>query len=195
MARIVQFLDQPTRYGLVSRILHWGMALLFTWQFASMAVKLIVGRHPVTAFMVGSHAGIGTILFALILLRGAWGLFNLRRRPRQQRGLVGRAAHLGHLALYALMFIVPSLALLRQFGSGRPFSPFGMPLMSASERVDSLMAPANAAHGLLAWTLLALVAGHVAMVLVHQFIWRDGLWARMGWGRRAAALPKTAGQR
>ena len=27
------WLDTPARYGRISRWLHWGMALLFAWQF------------------------------------------------------------------------------------------------------------------------------------------------------------------
>lgn len=180
--------DTPARYGLVSRLLHWGMALLFLWQFAGMAVRLTVGRSPVTAFMVGSHVSIGSLLFLLVLARGAWSLLNLRRRPRHAAGLAGQAARLGHLALYGLMLAVPALALLRHYGSGRAFAPFGLPLLPGGrERIDALMAPADLAHGLLAWALLAAVAGHVVMVLVHQRLWRDGTWARMG--GRAASRP------
>ena len=41
------------------------------------------------------------------------------------------------------------------------------------------MAPANLSHGVIAWTLLAVVAGHVAMVALHHFFWRDTTLARM----------------
>ncbi|EHM03050.1 Nickel-dependent hydrogenase B-type cytochrome subunit [Acetobacteraceae bacterium AT-5844] len=186
-------MDTPQRYGLVSRALHWGMAALFAWQFTGMAVRILVGRHPVTAFMVGSHAGMGTLLLILVLLRGAWGLANARRRPPRDVGLIGRLAQLGHLALYALMFIVPSLALMRAYGSGRAFAPFGIPLFPGFEGgpVSWMTAPANAAHGLLAWTLLALVAGHVAMVIVHRVIWRDDVLHRMA-GRAPKQAPSPA---
>jgi cytochrome b561 len=175
------WLDTPQRYGLVSRALHWGMAALFLWQFAGMAVRITVGRHPVTAFMVGSHSGIGFLLLCLVLLRGAWGLANARRRPGHAPGLVGRLATLGHLALYALMLVVPSLALLRAYGSGRAFAPFGIPVFPGFEGgpIGWMTAPGHAAHGLLAWTLLALVAGHVAMVIVHRRLWRDDVLHRM----------------
>jgi cytochrome b561 len=176
-----QWLDTPQRYGLISRALHWGMAALFIWQFTGMGVRILVGRHPVTAFMVGSHTGIGTLLMVLLLLRGAWGLANAQRRPPHGGGLVGRLARLGHLALYAMMFIVPCLGLLRAYGSGRAFSPFGIPLFPGFQGgpITWMTAPGNAAHGLLAWTLLALVAGHVAMVIVHRLIWRDDVLNRM----------------
>lgn len=173
--------DTPDRYGLVSRALHWGMAALFAWQFAGMLVRLTVGRAPITAFMVGSHASIGTLLFLLLLARAGWALVNRRRRPGHPRGVLGRAALLGHLALYAAMLVVPVLALLRAYGSGRPFAVFGLPLLPGGrERIEALMAPANLLHGNLAWLLLALVGGHVAMVALHRWRWRDDVWARMG---------------
>ncbi|MHB0704259.1 cytochrome b [Roseomonas mucosa] len=194
--RTLPWLDTPARYGLVSRALHWGMALLFAWQFAGMVVKVTAGRTPLTAFLVGTHASVGALLFLLILLRGAWGLYNLRRRPPHEPGPLGLAARLGHLALYALMLAVPALALLRQYGSGRAFAPFGIPLWPASgERIEALVAPANTAHGLLAWTLLALIGGHIAMVLLHRFLWRDGVLARMaGRARGAHPAPVSPGQ-
>lgn len=188
--------DTPQRYGLVSRALHWGMAAVFAWQFAGMAVKILVGRHPVTAFMVGSHASVGTLLMLLVLLRGAWGLANARRRPRHAPGLMGRLATAGHLLLYALMLVVPSLALLRAAGSGRGLAFFGIPVFAPFEGgpVGWMVAPASAAHGLLAWTLLALVAGHVLMVVVHRWLWRDDVLQRMA-GRLPAGASNVQQQR
>lgn len=42
-----------------------------------------------------------------------------------------------------------------------------------------MMAPANALHSVLAWTLLVLIIGHVSMVLIHHYHWRDGTVSRM----------------
>lgn len=174
-----RWLDSPERYGWVSQALHWGMAALFAWQFTGMVLRLLLGRTPVTAVMVGSHAPVGTLLLGLVLLRLLWAWGNRHRRPPRERTPAGRAAWLGHAALYLLMIVIPLLALLRQYGSGRAFAPFGVPLMAASDKLPWLMAPADAVHGLLAWLLLALVAGHVLMVLVHQYVWRDGIAGRM----------------
>ena len=116
----------------------------------------------------------------LVLLRGAWGLANARQRPPHGEGWLGRAAAAGHGALYLLMVVVPLLALVRAYGSGRAFTWFNtLPLWGAGPKNEALMVPANAAHGLLAWTLLALVAGHVAMVLLHRWWWRDQVAQRM----------------
>lgn len=123
--------DSPDRYGRITRILHWIMAALLAWQFLSMACKLILGRTPLTAFMVGSHAQVGTLLMLLIMLRAIWALCNRRRRPSYEQSLIGRYARSGHILLYALMFVVPALALLRQYGSDRPLVVFGLRVMQA----------------------------------------------------------------
>lgn len=125
--------DTPARYGRVTRLLHWTIAALILWQFLGMAIKLALGRGPVSGFFVGLHQPVGAVLFALIVLRVAWALLNRRRRPDHGAGLVGTAARLGHLALYALMLAVPSLALLRAWGAERAFQPFGVRIFAARE--------------------------------------------------------------
>jgi len=176
----MQWRDTPDRFGLVTRLIHWTMAGLILWQLTGMALRALLGRQPVVGFFVGLHQPLGGVIFLLILLRIFWALSNSPARPRHQPGLVGRAAALGHLALYALMLVVPLLGLLRAWGSPRGYAPWGFEIFAPrAEPVDWAMAPANLAHGPLAWTLAALTAGHVAMVLIHVFVWRDGIQRRM----------------
>ncbi|MFC0218484.1 cytochrome b561 [Pseudochelatococcus lubricantis] len=192
----MEWRDTREKYGLVSRILHWVMAGLLLWQFTGMAARVAFGRAPLVSLFVGTHAPLGALLFVLIVARLLWGLANRERRPAYEPGLLGLLAKAGHLALYALMFIVPALALMRAYGSGRGFQPFGIPLFPATgEQIAWLMAPANALHGVLAWVLLSLIAGHVGMVLVHRFVWRDDVASRMipGRGARVRAAASAAG--
>jgi len=177
--------DTTERYGLVSRGLHWGMALLFAWHFLGASCRALLGRDSALASFVfsGTHRQMGTLLFVLIVLRLLWVLVERHHRPGYTPNTLGWLARLGHWAMYALLLIVPSLGLLRQYGSGRGFAPFGIPLMAdTGVRVEWMMAPANAVHGLLGWTLLLLIFGHIVMALVHHFHMRDGMLWRM-WGR------------
>lgn len=172
--------DSPARYGVVTQILHWSMAALFAWQFAGMIVKITVGRSPLTAFLVGTHGSVGALLLLLVAVRGLWGWYNLGRRPAYATGFMGRAAVAGHLGLYGLMVGVPALALLRQYGSDKPFRFFGVELLPGQpEKIEWMMAPANLLHGVAGWVLLALIVGHILMVVVHQYVWKDGLARRM----------------
>lgn len=172
--------DTRERYGTVSRLFHWGIALLLAWQFGGMIYKEVVGRSPFTAFWVGSHVSIGTLLLVLILGRLWWALAHRRSRPPYPDGLVGRAAKAGHVLLYALMAVIPSLAFLRMLGGERPISLFGVLLRGPrQEEIEWMVAPANLLHGKLAWVLLVLIVGHIAMALLHRFVWRDDTLSRM----------------
>ncbi|AWN36217.1 cytochrome b [Methylobacterium radiodurans] len=173
------WLDTPQRYGRISRAFHWLMALLFAWQFAGALLYVGIGDTALTRFVGGSHFTLGFTLFVLVWLRGAWGMANLKRRPAHA-GRSGRTVKLGHGLIYALMIAVPSLALLRQYGSGKPFSPYGIPLMPGREtKIEWMMVPADLLHYWLGFTLLAVVLGHTAMAFVHRRLQKEDVLARM----------------
>lgn len=175
-----RWLDTPLRYGLATRLLHWTIALLMAWQYAGMLIKITLGRHPLTAFMVGTHKPIGTILMLLIAVRAIWAFTQWRNRPAHPPTWVGKAATAGHALIYALMIYIPAVALLREYGGTRAFAPWGVPLFGErAQEIAWMLAPANATHAVLAWTLLAVILGHVAMVVLHHWWWRDDTLAKM----------------
>lgn len=172
--------DDRTRYGLLSRVFHWAVAALILWQLLGMGLRLAFGRQPFVSFFVSLHQPIGALLFVLIVLRTSWWFLNRRNRPDHGAGLLGRAAGAGHGLIYVLMLAVPSLGLLRAYGSGRGFAPFGLPVFPArDEPVAWMVEAANLLHGELAWVLAVVILGHVIMVGLHEAMWRDGTLDRM----------------
>ena len=91
-------------------------------------------------FLIAPHKAVGVLLLLLAALRFVWALRNLHRRPAGSLKV-----KLGHLALYALMFAVPASGMARQFHGA-----FGN------------------AHGALAFVFFLLIAGHIAMTVLHQ---------------------------
>lgn len=188
--------DTPQRYGLVSRLLHWGAAYLLLWQFATLVGWRWLGDGAVmrSVSMFGpAHGTVGVLVLVLLLPRFAWSLRERGRRPARERGLPGRLAALVHGSFYTLMLAVPALALLRAYGSGKGFSLWNVALVPATgERTPWLVRPADLLHGPLAWTLCALIGVHVAAALFHVLVRRDGTLARMA-GRlqpgRVASMP------
>lgn len=165
-----------TRYGRVSRTLHWGMAALFAIQFLTAGVHFAFPDTALEAAVWGAHKPLGALLMLLVMLRLVWALVDHGRRPPS----INLVASLGHLALYALMVAVPLVALLRQYGSGRAFAPFGIPLMPGFEgEVEWMTALGGIFHGLLGWVLLALVVGHAAMAIWHRRAGDEDVLARM----------------
>ncbi|MGP4844038.1 cytochrome b [Marinobacter sp. 1Y8] len=158
--------DTPRHYGTISRLLHWITALLLLWQFISAFGHLLLEDTPVGDFLWSSHKTLGLVIILLVAVRLIWAVWTHPRRP----AAINRFAAYGHCALYALMLLIPALALLRQFGSGRSFSPFGIPLMPGfeGEAIEWMTLPANVLHSWLGWLLLAMIAGHIVMARAHR---------------------------
>ncbi len=145
------------------------MTLVFAWQFTTVAARVLFEDSPFDEFMWASHKSVGATLMLLIALRLLWWALNASRRPPA----VSMAARVGHMALYALMFLVPLIGLIRQYGSGRAFSPWGIPFMPGFEgdKIEWMTDLGGNFHGLLGWTLLIMIIGHTVAALWH---WRKG---------------------
>ena len=157
-------MDHPDGYGIVSRVLHWLMAVLLAWQFTSAASRQFLPDTPIEDFFWASHTSLGLLLLILVLVRGAWAIANWGKRPDS-----GLLAGFGHLVLYLMMIAIPTLALLRAYGRGRGYSAFGIQIFSPRDQeIEALVELGNAWHGLLGWTLLALAVGHITMAFVHR---------------------------
>jgi cytochrome b561 len=172
--------DNGLRYGLVTRLFHWTMAFFICWQFSGLVINRLFGRSALTDLLNGTHGSLGASILLLAVLRALWGLYNLGNRPAHERGLLGFAARTGHVLLYVLMLAIPALAILRATGSEWGLALFGFQVVAqGGERVEWMVAPANLLHGVLAWTLLAMIAGHIVMALLHRFVWQDAVVSRM----------------
>lgn len=172
-------MDHPAGYGSVSRFFHWSMAALLLWQLISAALHVVDDEAAVTEFFFGFHFTNGVLLLCLAVLRGAWGLVNIPRRPAHA-AVIDRLAVLGHIAMYVLLIAVPTVALIRAYGSDRPFSAFGITLFSGSvPEIEWMKGLGSEWHGFLGWILFLLIAGHVTMALIHDRVWKQPMIARM----------------
>lgn len=174
-----RMMDHEHGYGLVSRFFHWLLALLLLWQVISAALHYFFDDTPVTDFFFGFHFSNGVLVLCLTLLRGIWSLINLSRRPSHGRG-IERLVVFGHVLMYLLLIAIPMIAIIRAYGSDRPFSALGVQIFSG--RVNEIEWMTNLGgqwHGLLGWTLFALIAGHIAMAFIHTYVWKQPMIARM----------------
>lgn len=172
--------DTVSRYGIVTRILHWGMAVLFSVQFLSAGAHALLPREDALRESLWSyHPTLGITLLVLVSLRGIWGLFNMSRRPRHT-GQMGRFAKYGHLALYALMIVVPATRLLAAAGSERGLAYLGFQMFPVREtEIPWMQLPAEL-HGEMGWLLATLVVGHIFMAVGwHHILKKDGILRRM----------------
>ncbi|WP_277374299.1 cytochrome b [Pseudomonas sp. AA-38] len=169
--------DCAQRYGTVTRLLHWSMAVLLGWQFVTVLAHVLLPDSALDSFAWSTHKATGLLLMILVVIRLGWAFYSRNRRPTA----VSSLARLGHLTLYGLLFVIPFIALLRQYGSGREFVAFGMTLMPgfSDGKIEWMIAPASLLHGNLGLLLLALIIGHVAMAFIHRHQGGEDVLARM----------------
>lgn len=169
--------DSKERYGSISRIFHWGMALLIGWQLLKMFDRIKDGEHWVGNTLVPWHVSIGTLLLLLIVLRIVWALKQSGERPVQDpaRAFLVKA---GHGLLYAGMLLMPLSGIAIMLGNGYGLKAFGIQLVARGIEFPWL-ASLGSLHVPVAWTLLVLALGHIGMALIHHVVKKDDTLRRM----------------
>jgi cytochrome b561 len=155
------------------KILHWLVALLIFGQLVLGWYMTPYQESPEWDQYYYYHKSFGVLIFILVIAR----LINRSRSevpelPESLPELDRKMAHVGHIALYVLMFLVPVLGYLMsssfEYSDGvYLFSLFDVPeLLPKSELGFELF---NWAHAISAYLLLAIVGLHVAGALKHRF--------------------------
>lgn len=164
--------DNQQSYGLVTRIFHWGMAVLVLWQMLKFADDIADGEHWVAKTLVPYHGSIGLVLMALVIFRLLW-VFTQRNVRRKQTS-AGIMAKLGHYALYLLLVLVPLSAICLMLGRGFGLKAFGYQLVERGSTKSELLASLGSWHASLATLLAIMILGHIGFALWHHFVKRDG---------------------
>ncbi len=178
-----------TRYTRIAMLLHWAIALLILTNLAlGLRLEGLKGGQQFAAFQL--HKSIGITVLLLSLARIGWRLAH-RPPPFSERlsALERLAASITHSLFYALMLLLPLTGWVLVSASRYniptllygiiPWPHIGAIRGASAEYRTSIESAATATHETLAYTMIALVALHVAGALKHQFYDRDGTMLRM----------------
>lgn len=177
--------DSLLRYDALAKALHWLLALALIGTFALGVYMHELPFSPQRLKLYSWHKWAGMTILSLSFVRLLWRWHVgspalpanvLARMPAWQQ-----AAHHGtHVALYLLFFAVPLSGWAYSSASGFPVVWFGVLPLPDWVPVDPGLAKVlKQVHQLANWVLSGLVALHVAAVIKHQWIDRDGLLDRM----------------
>ena len=182
------------RYDSVALSLHWLMALLIVTSFCVGLVMVDLPMSLMRLKLINWHKWAGITILALATARLVWRIGHPPPplaaaveavMPRWQKSL-RRAIH---GVLYLLFFVVPLCGWAYTSALGVPVVWFGvlpLPDFVAVNKplAEDVLKPMHVAG---AFLLAAAVLLHIAAVLKHQWIDRDGLlWRMWPWGRGAA---------
>ena len=171
-------------YGSVAQFLHWAVLALLVFQ---VALGLIAHELPVgfeRLVMMSRHKSLGITILGIAVLRLLWRFANPPPPPPPMPNWQRIAASLTHWSLYALLFALPITGWLTSSAANRPVSWWGLVQLPDFIAPDEgLEETWEEVHETLVNVLYVLAAVHVAGVVKHQFIDRDGLIRRMLPGR------------
>ncbi len=178
----MQWRNSARRYGLVSILLHWGVALavfglfgLGLWMVGLDYYSSWYRRAPEL------HKGIGILLFLAMLLRLLWRLVSPPPAAlASYSASTRRGAALVHGLLYLGLLVLMLSGYLISTADGRAIEVFGWFSVPATlSGVDGQEDLAGTVHRWLAWALVGLAVLHALAALKHHFIDRDATLSRM----------------
>lgn len=167
------------RYGPAAIAFHWTMFLMVV---CVGILGLLHDSWPkqTQKFWINIHALLGSLLWFVLIARFWWRSRRSPPPPMDNMGALSRRLlALVHIALYALMFIIPIIGLVTFIYHGRVLD-FGIFQINFGIRSNrAIFHPTEEWHGYLAYSLFGLAGLHALAALWHQLILRDGLLARM----------------
>lgn len=173
--------NTPVKYGATAKWLHWLIGFI-------VIIMLIFGRGledmPLTEreqTIIG-HAGLGTLVLLLMLIRWPWRLTHDAPGPTEVMGPWQiRLSKIMHWGLYVLLVLQPVFGILQaMFITEYEVVAFGLIDYSSMVADDASLARIfHIAHGATAALLSLLVLGHIGAALYHHFVQKDNVLKRM----------------
>ena len=168
------------RYTRTAMGLHWAIALLIFMAFPLGLYMHDLHLSPLKLKLYSWHKWIGITVFLLVVLRVLW---RTTHRPPALPDIAQWqriSSHITHMLLYALMIAVPLSGWLMSSAKGFQTMWFGvLPIPDLIGKDRELGKQLATVHALLNYTMLVLVATHIAAALKHHFIDRDSVLRRM----------------
>ncbi len=178
----MQVRNTSSRFGLVSVVLHWLVALAVFGLFGLGYYMVDLGYYdPWYRKAPDIHRSIGILLFIAMLGRLAWRWGNRAPAPlaTHKRWEV-LTAHAIHGLLYLLIFVAMVSGYLISTADGSAIDVFGwFRVPSVTGQIKGLEDSAGAVHYWSTWALVLLAVAHALAALKHHIIDRDQTLIRM----------------
>ncbi len=174
--------DTKKHFGSITKILHWLIALvIFSLFGVGLWMVELTYYSPYYKTVPDLHRSIGVVVGICMFLRLVWRLFN--QTPEPVKGLPKwqtHIAHIVHLLLYLLVFLICFSGYLISTADGRSVSVFGLIDIPATiTSIDNQEDIAGLLHFYFAVAIIGLAVLHATAALKHHFINKNETLKRM----------------
>lgn len=161
--------DTKERYGLVSILLHWVMALAVFGLFALGTWMVRLDYYsPYYVSAPDLHRSAGIILFAVLCLRIVWRFSNIKPDQAALTGFERRASRIVHAAFYVLLVVLMLSGYIISTADGRSVEVFNWFSVPSPGKSEGLEDAAGFIHEWVAYSVMALAVLHASAALKHR---------------------------
>ncbi len=187
MASGLQWRPNAIHWGIISKTIHWLMALMIIGMLIVGVIMTNMDFSDAKFELYQLHKSFGLTLMVLALIRLFWrGSSHGPALPEDTPGWQRLGASMSHIGLYGLMFAMPFSGWIMVSASTlgiqtEYFRLFDVPhLVEPNEDLAETMV---AVHGAFAVAFFTLLVVHIAAALKHHLVDRDTVFTRMLPGR------------
>lgn len=183
--------NTATSWGWGAKLFHWTLAMLIIGSSVFIlhvndSMPWFKSSAPVFITYVHWHKALGLIALLLIVGRILWRRANPVPVTAPLTPFEAKASHRTHLALYALMIIVPLTGWVASSAFGSPTKFWGLfTVPGIIPKTKALVGPGYWAHFGAAWLLLAVVSFHLIAAVYHHVRKRDAVLRAMWFGGKS----------
>jgi len=169
-----------TRYGSVTKALHWIVALLIAAQFAVGFIMPEIHRGVEVEFWIGLHLSLGVLILIVATFRIVWRALHpvaaLTDLPKWQQ----QASQATHGLLYLFLLVAPILGWANASSRGWDVGLFGLfQLPRLTAEGSAIGGAMGDVHVVVVYGMLGLIGLHVLAALYHHFVQRDQVLREM----------------
>ncbi len=176
----MRYLNTRDGYGVVSRVIHWSMAIAIISMFAlGLWMRTLDYYSPWYREAPEIHKSVGIILLGLLVLRFIWRIVTPRPGDENLTPLERRVSSVVHWGFYPLLLALMISGYLISTADGRAIEVFGLFSVPAVYEQKGMEDLAGFIHEWLAYGVIAVASVHALAALKHHLVDRDDILTRM----------------
>lgn len=172
--------NTATQYGVISKLFHWGMALIMMGLLMVGLFMVQLEPAPFKFQVYGWHKSFGILALILVAARIAWKFSNSKiEHMATHKKWEKTLAKIAHIGLYGAMIGMPLTGWAMSSAAGYPVKLFGLTLPALVAENKALGGLMNQTHEILGYVLIATILLHAAGAFKHHFVDEDATLKRM----------------